>query len=522
MKNFQQILIILFISFYSTINAQSSDSKFEITWGKDQLPFNNGYMKEIKILKTDSNYIYYYTLTQRPFSFSHFLVKHNKKTAEYEWLDITPGKDTEKLTLLSCDTLNNSFHVYQYFHNKLHKKLYLFDESFDFVHLKKNNDIKKISEIDLADKGSLLDNMFMINDNNRVMFRYSCKSNKGNFYGLEVFNKQLEREWGTYYMAATEPGYNIESNYKIDNSGNVYAIQRNFENESDIGRKFSRSRIWAVCYPKDGSKPTSVALILKNDLFITAAQISTNKYNQVVCAGLYAKPGTESAVGGFSFMIEPKLSKILSVQTNEFSKELITKGDDNKKKQSDIKKIMSQADFEKNFGYDFNDIHFRSDGGFDLVAEKYYRVIVTSNNFTHIYHYYDDLWVLSFNANGSFCWVQKIPKYEYVMDEREKIGGYFLFYDKNEHMNFIFNLANCKPLKNSSTTISIKLDNNGNESFNELINDNDISIVFSPKYSYQEENGTIVIQRFNNVKAMGPVQGKNNYFTFGELKFNLH
>lgn len=518
MKRIKLILSFFMINLFMTGNAQLVKNNFEINWYKDQKPFKEGYMTNFRILKTDSGYIYYYMKTMRAFKHSHFLVKYDRKSSEYEWLDITPDEDN-KLTLLSGDTLNNSFHVYQYFNNKLHKKLYLFDESYDYVNLKKKHDIKKISEIDLSDNGSQFDNMFMITNNNRVMFRYSCFSNKGKFYGLEVLNRQLEREWGTYHMATTEPGYNIESNYKIDYEGNVYAIQRNFEKESDIKRHYNRSRIWAVCYPNDGSESRSVALILKDDLFVTAEQLSINNNNQIICAGLYAKPGTESAVGGFSFVIEPKLSKIRSVQTKEFSKDLITKGVDSKKKQKDLKKIISQTDFEKNFGYSLNDIHFRSDGGFDLVAEKYYRLIVTSNHFTNTYHHYDDLWVLNFKADGSFKWVQKIPKYEYVVNEYDKIGSYFLFHDENEALNFVFNLANCYLYKRNSTAISIKLDKDGNESFNELIVDKEITTVFSPKYSFQEKNGDIVISRFNNVKSMTTIPGKNNFLTFGELKF---
>jgi len=525
MKTIKLILSFLLINVLAVSNAQSNTPAFDISWDKNQEPFKDGYINNMKILKADKEFIYYYLNTYKVTfgaSYYHFLVKYDRQTSEYKWLDITPKADKNKLSYLTYDTINNGFHFFSYFHNKAQKKLYIFDETFDYEKLSSNNDIKKISEIDLTDKGSLLDNMFLVSNNGRYLFRYSCVSNKGHFYGLEVFNKKLEREWGTFSMAMTEKGYNIESKYKIDNEGNVFAIQRNFEKQNDVGTHFDRSRIWAVCYPKDGSEPHSLALILKNDLFITAEQLSLNKKNQVICAGLYARPGTESAVGCFSFIIEPLLAKINSITTNEFSNELITKGADSKKKNADVKKIVEKKDFEKNFGYDFNDIHFRTDEGFDLVAEKYYSVTVTSKNSSTTFHYYDDLWVLNFNSDGSMKWVQKIPKYEYVIDQYSKIGSYYLYRDKNEELNFIFNIANNKivfPLyKHYSTTVKIKLDKDGNEAFNELINDNDISNAFVPAYSFTEDNANIILTRSNSLKSLYPVSGKHNFFNFGELK----
>lgn len=526
MKYIKLILSILLINVFTNINAQIASSNFDISWDKDQEPFKEGYISNMKILKTNNDYIYYYLFTYKVIMIGtkkyRFLVKYDRKTSEYKWLNISPDKEKNKLSYLTFDTINNTFHCFSYFHNTTQKKLYIFDETFDYENLSSNNDIRKITEIDLTDKGSLIYDMFLVSNNGRYLFRYSCESNKGRFYGLEVFNKKLEKEWGTFSMAMTEKGYNIESKYKIDNEGNVFAIQRNFENKNDVGNHYDRSRIWAVCYPKYGSEPYSLALILKNDFFITAEQLSFNKKNQIICAGLYARPGTESAVGAFSFVIEPKLAKIISVNTNEFSNELITKGTDSKKTNADIKKIIEQKDYEKNFGYNFNDIYYRNDGGFDLVAEKYYSVIVTSKNTSTTFYYYDDLWVLNFNSDGSSKWLQKIPKYEYVVDQYRKIASYYLYRDKNEELNFIFNIANNKfsfPVyKHYSSTIKIKLDKDGNETFNELINDNEISNTFAPTYSFMEDNGNIILIRINNVKSIYPVSGKYNYFNFGELK----
>ena len=530
MKLFKILFLLLLLLntsiFYAQIQTPNSISNPDIKWDLTQKKFPEGFISSVKILKSDNDYIYYYLKSFKVlimgFNYNHFLVKYDRKTCDYAFLDITPSKKNKKLEILTADTLDNKFHVYSYFHNKKLKKLFVFDESFDYQTLKPYNDINKFCEIDLTEKGSLLENMFLVSDNNKLLFRYSCEDVKGKYYGLDVFNKKLEREWGSFNMAKTENGYNYESDYKIDNNGNVYAIQRNYERKSDIYKHYDRSRVWVVCYLKDASEPVSTALILKNDLFITAERLAINTKNQVVIAGLYAQPGTESAVGGFSFVLEPNLTKISSVQTNEFTKQLLAKGLDSKKMNEDTKKIVEKKDFEKNFGYRFNDIYFRKDGCFDLVAEKYYSVTVTYKNSSTTYYYFDDLLVLNFNADGSFKWIQKIPKYEYVIDMYSDIGGYYLYHDKNDGMNFIFNIANYVPqfigYKHKSSTVKLRLDKEGNESFNEMISDSEISCTIVPDYIYLENNDNLIITRANTVKTIMPFMDKYNNIMFGLLK----
>lgn len=521
-----KVKVALFFFFSTLVGTLYSQTTASVGWDAEQTKFEGGFIDDLAVLKSTPDHIYYKIKAYKSMLTSGvvhcYIVKYDRKNADYTSFDLTNyDGDNEKLNFLNCDTLGGKIHSIRYFHNKKTKKLYLFAESFDYVNMKADGEMKKISEIDLAERGSLVDKMFVYFNNGRMLFRYACEDKHGKFYGLEVFDSKLEREWGTYEMASTEKGYNVESNYVIDNEGNVYGIQRNFVKESDVFRHFDRSRIWAVCYKKSGGAPVSLPLILKNDYFVTSAQIGIDSKNQLICAGLFAKPGTESAVGSFSFVIEPKLAKLVSVQTTDFTLALITKGSDEKKKDKDLRDIVEDKDYDKKFGYKLNEIYFHTDGSFDLVAEKYYAIFITRNDITTKYYYFDDLWVLNYNADGSSRWIQKIPKYEYVQNFYYDAGGYYLKHRADGSMKFIFNLINFKKKflveKPFGTTVSITLDKAGNESFNELITDNDISTTFVPKYTFAEDDNNYILIRSNNVKTSIPFFSKHNNLVVGRL-----
>ncbi|WP_243349746.1 hypothetical protein [Parabacteroides sp. FAFU027] len=517
------ILLSLFLTAGFFVNAYAQ--KDSIKWGIEQQYHKRGLLFNVEIFKTDSNYIYYYGHGMKVnFDETNFIVKHNKNTGKNELCDIQLKRKEYQLNIVGHYFINDTLHIFSsYYNNKLNKS-FLFHETYNLDKLQSNDDINKITEIDYkalagGEKASLeyFDFKYI---NNHFLLRYSCKSKKGQIFGLEVLDKTLHKEWSSPSIALTESGVNYESNYYIDNEGNLYGLQRNFENEKDVNKHFEHSRIWAVCYPKGGGEPKSLALILKDDNFITSEQLSVNEKGEVICAGLYARPGTTSAVGCFSFVIEPLLAKLKSVNSQEFSPSFLTKGLDMKSQEKSLDKILKSKDFENNFGYKINSIHFRKDGSFDVVAEKYKQEIIRFRDNITTYNYNDDLSVLTFNADGSVKWVQKIPKYEYVQDLGSLTGSYFLSYDKDDNMTFIFNLIQTGVLSFSykkAKTVRMTLDKNGNENFKELIGDYKTALLMCPGFFYKQNDNTLLLSKYNYETVFDGLAGSKNTITFGEL-----
>jgi len=508
------LALFLISSLFSSLFAQ----KDSIKWGIEQDYLIKGFIGNIEILKTDSNNIYFYCSAEKATSWSYFIVKHEKKTGLNSICEIQLKTKEYKLNLLRRIYSDNTLHIFSTYYNKKLDKLFVFHETYNTEMMQSNNDIGKLTEIDykaLAPGGASLQNLDFEYLNKRFLFRYACKTKKGQVFGLEVFDRKLTKEWSNPSIALTETGVSYEGNYQIDNEGNVYALQRNYENEKDVNKHYERSRIWAACYPKGAGEPKSIALILKDDYFITCKQLSVNEKGEVICAGLYSKPGTTSAVGCFSFVTEPLLAKIKSVNTKEFSTEMLIKGQDAKMQQKEIMKILSKKDFDKDFIYTIDSIHFRKDGGFNVVIEKYKKEEIVSGNFAADYYYYDDLWVLTYYADGSINWVQKIPKYEYIKDFWP-VGSYFLSYEKNENMTFIFNLINYRS-SSKSKTVRMTLDKGGKESFMELAENSNVEQLILPKILFKQDDNTLILFRSSCGSMFEALAGKKNKITFGEL-----
>lgn len=521
--------ILISISFYS-FSQESS-----IKWETEKNQFNNGFLKQVQVLKADSNFSYFYTEGKEFMRRKYSIVKHDKKTGINKSLDLNFKIKEYNLSMVNYCYVDNTFHYFTCSENKKENKLYLFHQTIDLDKLEPNDDVSKIEEFDLK-SGPIhsIDNIQYLNGR----FLLTCfGSIKGiRLFGKELFDNKLKKEWENHSFAITEKGYNLESDFQIDKDGNVYVIQINFDKEQDLLKHMiktefnnsAKSKIWLVCYPKGGGEPTSVSLNLKDDKFILNQKLTLSKKGEVICAGLYSKLGNKSALGWFSFVIDPLVAKIKSANTDEFSSRLLTKVLDEKVENSDVMEIINKKDFNKDFDYRLDSIHFRKDGSFDLVVEKYKMVLESEysqggSKFIH-HHYYDDLFVLNYAADGSINWTKKISKYSYVYDNDYLLGSYFLSYDKDENMNFIFNLSiEKKGLLNytkETKTVLAKLEKNGNISFKELVTDSKIANTICPIFSYKQNENTLILTRYDLLNVLMPFANyKPNILTFGEIRF---
>lgn len=531
-KQIKQTIGVFLLSLLSSVLAlQAQYNVDSIKWGIQQEYFKKGFVVDMKIIKSDNKSVYYYCNTNMDGVFcdydpsiidlsNHYIVKHDISSGANRIYEIKQDVKEYKLNFMKHLYINGSVQVIFSYFNKRDGIYYLFKESIDIDKMESNNDIKKVAEINLINqKNTVLESSFLDYQNNKFIFRYKLLTkNKIQTFGLEVFDKEFNKEWSASDIAITATGVNYESNYRIDNEGNVYAIQRNFEKEEDYMKNYSKSKVWAVCYSKD-SKPNVIPLMLENNNFITSQELNINKNGDVICAGLYANLGNTSAIGAYSIILEPKLTKIKSINSKAFSNEILLKGVDEKIKNDELKKIISNKDFEKDFGYKMNEIYLRNDGGFDVVAEKVKTEYVKFNNEVTGYFYYDDLLVLVYNADGSINWIQKIPKYEYFENNSRLAASYFMKHDKNDNMHFIFNLGNNFNLKPKSKTVTISLDKQGNEKFKELESKYEISAITCPKFFDITEDGTVITVMYNYRTTISRLLTKKNCLTFGSYTF---
>jgi len=475
---FISILLLAFSSNFQLSNAQS----LSIKWDKEQPYHKKGQTAIIEVIKADDQFVFYKVVSTKLTRKKEFVVKNNRVTGENKVFDIVD--DTKGLDIMS--------------------------NSVKFINggMQINSDIHYNKKAIVDRYQQMIDTTSMLAQGDRIKLGNTERNNE------EPSQEQLAENFEMY-------GSKIIFVWKKDKQGNIYSINRRFENKKNK-KKFINSIISLICYPKNNEKPISLPLILPDNCFISSYQLSINDKEEIVCTGLYAKEGLQSAMGCYSFVVSPMLSEIKSVSVKEFSNELLTKGLDKKDSQIASDNIAKNKEFEDNTMYLSSDIHYNKDGSYNIAIEKYkLELEINYNSVTTVnHHYYSDIYVLSCNANGSIKWVQKIPRYAYVIDDASIAGNYFLKYDDNDNMNFIFNLiqTNKSESISKSRTVCVKLDNDGNEKFIELESNTEVSKHICPIFFSEYGSNSVIVVKHNFETLIPGIGSAKNMITFGELK----
>ncbi|MCL2651811.1 MAG: hypothetical protein FWD60_12435 [Candidatus Azobacteroides sp.] len=447
---------------------------------------------EYTFLSGNENLFYYYQYD-----------KVNKRSLLAKY-DATTNKTTSFVLKLKTEgverdyqltqSLNDSLYVFSSFKNKKQNKYYFFVENVDMKAFKLKNNPRMIAEIDYDDVKGLKSSDFGLwfsDDNKHFLISYTLQSRDGSIlrYGFKVLDRQYNEIWKFEDDIPKVQGKWFLFGYRIDQNANVYMISRAYENEKDVNNHYERSKLYVKLINKDGTKGVDQELSLSGDKFITAQTFRLSKNNELICAGLYAKQGNESAVGNFSIVCKPGQTAIKSIDSRDFDKAFFTKGMNEKAAQKMEEKVDKNKDFENDFDYSFGKTMYRSDGGISYIIQKKKLTIQTyvqqGMRYTYYNYYYDDIIILTYNAEGKIMWVQKIPQTQKLMNGSRYYGSYVINIDNDDRMNFIYNLSSSAVtgIKAGSVkkTVCLSLDKDGKESFLEL-SDNEMH-GFSPVLS---------------------------------------
>jgi len=380
-----------------------------------------------------------------------------------------------------AQSLSDSIYIFSSFKDKKQNKYCFFVEDVDLKAFKLKNNPRMIAEIDYDNikglKSSNFD-LWLSDDKKHFLISYTLQSKDGGIlrYGFKVLDRQFNEIWKFEDDIPKVQGKWFLQGYKVDQNANVYMISRAYENEKDANKHYERSKLYVKLINKDGTKGVDQELSLSGDKFITAQTFLVNKENELVCAGLYAKQGNESAIGNFSIVCNPEQTSIKSTDSRDFDKAFFTKGMSDKAAQKMEEKVDKDKEFENDFGYSFGWTMCRNDGGVSLIIQKEKLIITTikQQHITYVYYnyYYDDIIVLTYDAEGKIMWTQKIPQTQKLVNGGRYYGSYVMNIDNDDRMNFIYNLTSSgmAQFKSGSVkkTVCLSLDKDGKESFLEL------------------------------------------------------
>lgn len=534
-KSFYSLVVFIVL----TLNiSYLSSQEVGIQWYNSQSENPKGFNNDFKILKANNNEIIYLCQPGLDFPFvpvslpiekpRYYIVNHNLKNGSNKTCELLFEHGDNKLRKLNVIQLHDDVAVFSYYLDSKTKLLHLFCETYDLEVVQSNNDLKEISEIDLSilkEMDLKLRDSELFFDKGRFLFRFECKSREGDFFGFEVFDLNLNKVWESSILPFVGGNYIQELGIQLDYDGNVYAVNRVFDNKKEARNgDLETGEIKVVHYTKNAKEPNVLPLKLKNNGLVKSLQFTVNELNELVIAGLYTKAGSDRIVGYFSYILDAMCSSVKAEFQKDFSPEFNAKGTDERESFAGLQK----ADIKSNYDYLPDSIYFRKDGGFDVVFQKFIHIITTYRNSqggVYIEHkrVFGDNFVLSFNNDGSPRWQQKIGKYNLTLNREYHIGDYFSRYDEDENMQFLFNLnnltgTNSKNVKDTKT-IFIQLDKDGNETFKLIEKDGREAHQICVRDAFVKNDSTIVLYKypinFDKTVFLGK---KNNYLQFGELK----
>lgn len=273
-------------------------------------------------------------------------------------------------------------------------------------------------------------------DSTKLLFRAVSDDNRDDepfrIY-ISVMNKDLSVDWSRKLaLRHTEEQTEVLATL-LKNDGSVYMLAKVYEGKKARESKKNEKKKSVAAYDmmlyafsKDSDEPREFRLQL-GDSFIRGASLTSDKNDNLKCAGFYSNTKNGSLNGVFYLDLAPDGS-IKASNKKEFSVADLKKFGD---KNTDKDRTGTEG-LEGSFK--FSDFLVRDDGSAVVVAEENYVVRYTSYNgrtYTTTYEYNSrDIIIFTINTKGEIERVTALPKYQVGINT-----DYFISYVSLLHGN---------------------------------------------------------------------------------------
>lgn len=336
-----------------------------------------------------------------------------------------------------------------------------------------------------------------------------------------IWQKELELPYKDRFLKV--------SSQLVDNEKNIYilsAISSERKKGEENNRSVPDNNYFLLTYSWKENKLKEFDITL-GDKWITALSFGLAPNGDIVAGGFYSNSHEQTIAGTFYLRIDGKTHSIVSKNLKAFEKDFLLEFLPERK----VKKGKELSDFY------FDHFIVREDGSALFVAEQYYMQMVYTYNDPYGYgmygyggagmspyysrgnvnyqYYYNDLIVVSVNAEGVIEWARKIPKRQistndqgyylsYALAYNEK-GVYVLFNDNAKNTpqwrasgNAIYSMMKTR----KSVAMLAYINKSGMINYEALFSAKDSRQVLRPKMHYQSGSQQLIIfsQRGNDYK----------------------
>jgi len=243
--------------------------------------------------------------------------------------------------------------------------------------------------------------------------------------------------------------------YQLDNNGNLYMLEKVFEDDSNKDRKKKNEdpnyHLEIITLESKATEMKYTKLDLK-DKFINKLWFVDSAVNTMEFGGLY-NSGSKN-LDDVDGIVTFSLNKDLAIQNKnfiEFPIEIINLYESEKSiKKNEKREAKEDEDGEgatvKNL--ELREMKVHQDGSKTIIGEEYFTVThvhrTSNGTYTTTTYHYGDIYVSKVKADGKLAWMKKIPKIQTGSKGR---GGMSYKYLYNDNKHFIVFLDNVKNLE---------------------------------------------------------------------------
>ncbi len=355
------------------------------------------------------------------------------------------GKEREFIELLLLD---GKFYLLTAYHNRHHRKNYLFIQDLDKKSLRLEKGVNKISEINSIGLTKTGDYGIKLSKDSSKILVFSDipgKKNDSKKFGIQVFDARFNELWDKEIKLPYSQDQFFASEFDIDNQGNVYLMgvqQLPAERIREPGNP--GYRYLAYAYLEEGKVRRKFKLSLE-DRYIT--DLTFRRSGQyLICAGFYSEKSARSVKGTCLFRLNIGEEKIEQRAAVPFDFNFLTANLSAKKREKALK-AEQEGNIKKQpelYRYSLDKLIPRTDGGAVLIAEQFFveerseRDFFTGRIFIDYYYHYNDIIIANIMPSGELEWVDRIPKRQVTLND----NGYYSSYSMatlSDRFMFIFN-----------------------------------------------------------------------------------
>jgi hypothetical protein len=508
-------LILLLGSLLPVALAQPRYEGISILWGNPQQESKRSTLADI--IGHDESGFYalrlktgaFYGINSK-FSLEHYDNAMNKtRTVEVD-LELAD----KKRVLENIVHYNNRLFMFTSLADQKSKQKKLYLQPISKTDLQPVGEPRQISAIDYTgySRGNSGTFGFSVStDSTKFLVFYNLPYDQGENerFGMHVLDWEMKQLWEKQIELPYEEELFEVERYKVDNTGNIHLLGRLFNEKRKLKRKGEPNYKYQVLsYRDSGSSLTDYAVEIPGK-FLNDMQIAILPNQDIICAGFFSPAKTNSIAGSYFLTIDAKSKKVKKQSFKEFGADFLTENMREGKAAATKDKIEKGKNVEL-YEFDLDDLVLREDRGAILVGEQYYiRVMTTYSpnggvSSTKTQYHYNNIIVVSINAQGEIEWAHQIPKRQRTVND----GGFYSSYTMavvQDRLFFVFNdhpknlnakqgqVYNMRLSGNEAIVVMVEMDGQGNQTRRPLFKAADASVIIRPKVCEQLTNKEVVI-----------------------------